>query len=43
MAETLNDKRIAEYTDALSRNPNDADAYALRGNAYYRKIKFQHP
>ncbi|GHT91375.1 hypothetical protein FACS1894140_1870 [Spirochaetia bacterium] len=31
------DKAIEEYTQAISIDPNDADAYLNRGNAYYDK------
>jgi tetratricopeptide (TPR) repeat protein len=30
-------KEIAESTQALSRNPNDAEAYFNRGYAYFKK------
>jgi tetratricopeptide (TPR) repeat protein len=36
------DKKIAEYTQTLNRNPNDAEAYKNRGNAYVMKEDYTH-
>jgi len=30
------DKTIADYTEAIRRNPNDSEAYKRRGKAYYK-------
>jgi tetratricopeptide (TPR) repeat protein len=31
------DQEIAQYTEAIRRNPNDVEAYFYRGNAYLHK------
>jgi tetratricopeptide (TPR) repeat protein len=37
MAKKANDKAITEYTKTIRFDPNDAAAYASRGDAYYEK------
>ena len=34
------DSAIADYTQAIRLNPNDADAYYNRGNVYVKKGDF---
>ncbi len=34
------DNAIDDYTEAIKRNPNDADAYYVRGTAYLAKGEF---
>jgi Flp pilus assembly protein TadD len=35
-----NDKAISDYTEAIRLRPDDADAYFLRGHAYYLKKEY---